>query len=115
MPQPIIIDSHMHIHRTRDEGILEKESLEVWEYGSKTDVRFSTYDGVLEDVLRALNDASADRGVLLNFFDFSYVLSRAIASIPEDVAHIPTNSATDSDGIRPPLSRPRIIGDEIVP
>ena len=28
---------------------------------------------------------------------------------------IPINSATDSDGIRPPLSRPRIIGDEIVP
>jgi len=30
-------------------------------------------------------------------------------------AHIPANSATDSDRIRPPLNRPRIIGDEIVP
>ena len=39
MPEPVRIDSHMHIYRGADEGIAEKEGYQIWEYGDKPGVK----------------------------------------------------------------------------
>ena len=82
MAKPIIIDAHVHVYRNREQGLLSKENYEIWEYGTKADVRFSAYSGDLGDVLRAIDDAGASRAVVVNLFAISFARSEAIAELP---------------------------------
>ena len=83
MAQPVIVDSHMHIYQSRVQGLQEKQDYEIWEYGSKTDVRYSSYGGDVEDALKAINEAGATHGVLVNLFAARFARRDAIAELPE--------------------------------
>ena len=48
MAGPILVDAHMHIVEDREKGRVRKQTYEIWEYGEKTDVMYSNYDGVVE-------------------------------------------------------------------
>ena len=53
-----LVDAHLHLHCSREEGRSQFESgYVIWEYGEKPDVRFSEYDGGLEDALDAIEKA----------------------------------------------------------
>ena len=69
MAGPVLIDTHMHIYKTREEGFHEKAGgYVVWEYGTKPDVRMSHFGGNLEDALEAIEAAGFSKAVVTNLF-----------------------------------------------
>ena len=68
MADPVLIDAHMHIAESREKGRTRKQTYEIWEYGEKSDVKFSEYDGVVEDALDAMNKAGFSKAVVVNLF-----------------------------------------------
>ena len=69
MAGPMLIDTHMHIYKTREEGFAEKAGgYVVWEYGEKPDLRMSHFGGNLEDALEAIEDGGFSRAVVTNLF-----------------------------------------------
>ena len=71
MAGPILIDSHLHIYETKEEGRSSKEGYQIWEYGEKSDVKFSKYDGDVEDALDAMDKAGFSKAVVVNLFGSS--------------------------------------------
>jgi len=65
---PLKIDVHMHLYRTKRDGAREKEEYEIWEYGPKPDVVFSRFDGDVDDALEAMRVAGFARAVVANLF-----------------------------------------------
>ena len=63
MAGPILVDAHMHIVEDREKGRVRKQTYEIWEYGEKTDVMYSNYDGVVEDALDAMDVAGFSKAV----------------------------------------------------
>ena len=79
-----LIDTHMHIYRSREEGRQQKEGgYVIWEYGDKPDVRFSQYDGNLEDALDAMQKSGFSRAGVMNLFTAARSRAHAIASLPD--------------------------------
>ncbi len=68
MPEGLVIDTHIHTYPIRELGFEERTSYEVWEYGEKDGIQYSEYGGDIEDVVQALKEAGATRGVLVNLF-----------------------------------------------
>jgi len=81
----VIIDAHLHLYRSRAHGLLDKENYEVWEYGPKADVRFSSCGGDLEEALKSVDEAGASRAVVVNLFAPSLFRPQAIADLPKDL------------------------------
>ena len=66
MAGPTLIDTHMHIHRAREEGHRSKAGgYVVWEYGENPDVRYSLYGGNIDDALEAVDNAGFSKAVVL--------------------------------------------------
>ena len=66
MAGPTLIDTHMHIYRTREGGRQSKSGgYVIWEYGEKPDVRFSRYDGNIDDALEAMDNAGFSKAIVL--------------------------------------------------
>jgi predicted TIM-barrel fold metal-dependent hydrolase len=86
MVAPLIIDSHLHLFRKREYGVLDKINYEVWEYGDKQGVIFSSYAGDLADTLQAMDQAGAQQAVVVNLFSPSLVLPQAIMDFPLDIS-----------------------------
>ncbi len=82
MSETEIIDCHMHIFPTREEGRQDKTNYQIWEYGQKPDVHFSSYDGDLEDALRAIAESRVSRAVVVNLFLRKAARANAIAALP---------------------------------
>ncbi len=68
MASPILIDAHIHVSATKEEGRSGKENYEIWEYGQKSDMKFSKYDGDVEDALDAMDKAGISKAVVVNLF-----------------------------------------------
>ena len=68
MAEVLRIDCHMHLYETKAAGRREKETYEIWEYGSKPGVFFSTFDGDVEDAEAAMARAGYDHAVIANLF-----------------------------------------------
>lgn len=86
MSQPIVIDAHMHMYRTKEKGLADKEGYEVWEYGDKSNVQYSAYCGSPDEVEAALNEVDAKYGVVLNSGFIPDVFRRqAIDKLPNDL------------------------------
>jgi len=86
MAEPIIIDAHVHFYGDNKQFLLAKETYEVWEYGTKADVRWGRYGGDPEDILKAMDDAGVSQTVIINLFAVSRVRGRAIAELPEGLS-----------------------------
>ncbi|MFQ5933852.1 MAG: amidohydrolase family protein [Dehalococcoidia bacterium] len=71
MASPVLIDAHLHIYETREEGQQAKAGYHIWEYGEKPDVHFSQYGGNLEDALDAIDKAGFSKAVVVNLFSGS--------------------------------------------
>jgi predicted TIM-barrel fold metal-dependent hydrolase len=82
-----LIDTHLHIYRTREEGRAQKEGgYVIWEYGQKPDVRFSQYDGNLEDALDAIQKGGFSRAAVMNLFTATRTRAHAISALPDGLS-----------------------------
>ena len=61
-----IIDAHIHLYQSKEKGLLAKEGYQIWEYGTKDDIRFSDYSGDVEDILKAIEESGASRAVVVH-------------------------------------------------
>ena len=82
MADVLKIDSHLHLYPTKAVGAFEKGDYGIWEYGEKPGVKFSEYDGDLEDTLEAMEAAGVHKAIVVNLFSTRGVMERAVAKMP---------------------------------
>ena len=86
MAGPTLIDTHLHIYRTREEGHFSKAGgYVVWEYGEKPDVRYSRYGGNIDDALEAMDNAGFSKAVVLG----------VTATMPQTIAELPNGMSSE--------------------
>lgn len=81
MAQPVRIDSHVHVYRTREIGHAEKTGYEVWEYGELPGVRFSELDGSVGELLDSMRRAEIGKSVIVNLYTTASIRAKAIAAL----------------------------------
>ena len=81
MADALKIDSHLHLYETKEIGAFEKGDYGIWEYGQKADVKFSAYDGDLEDTLDAMESAGFAKAIVVNLFSTRGVMERAVSGM----------------------------------
>ncbi|HEX5466197.1 MAG TPA: amidohydrolase family protein [Candidatus Limnocylindrales bacterium] len=59
MPAPLVIDTHVHLYRSRADAQSAKGEYDIWEYGRGASVHFSELAGDAEDGRTALEAAGA--------------------------------------------------------
>ena len=69
MPAPLIVDTHVHLYRSAEEGERGKVGYEIWEYGQRDDVTFSELPGDIDGCLRAMEAAGCSVAVVTNLLD----------------------------------------------
>ena len=82
MADVLKIDAHLHLYETKTIGAFEKGDYGIWEYGEKPGVKFSEYDGDLEDTLEAMEAAGVHKAIVVNLFSTRGVMERAVAKMP---------------------------------
>ena len=82
MAEPLVIDSHLHLFKKREYGVLDKVNYEVWEYGLQEGVTFSSYGGDITDTLQAMDQAGAQKAIVVNLFSPILVLPQAMMDLP---------------------------------
>lgn len=80
-----IIDAHLHIYPSREQGLRAKSTYQVWEYGEKADVRFSRYAADAQDAVTAIRESRIDRAIVVNLFAITRARQGAIAELPADL------------------------------
>ena len=69
MAGPLIIDVHMHVFESKEQGRRAKGSYEGWEFGDPDNPpAYSSYDGDVAAALAAIEEAGASRAVMVHFF-----------------------------------------------
>ena len=69
MADPLIIDVHMHVFPTKEEGRAAVEAYEGWEFGDESAIpEYSRYSGDVADTLEAMDEANVSRAVMVHFF-----------------------------------------------
>lgn len=69
MSGPLIIDAHMHVFESKEQGRRAKASYEGWEFGDPdSKPPYSDYAGDVEDALAAIDEAGASKAVMVHFF-----------------------------------------------
>ncbi|MDE0287706.1 MAG: amidohydrolase family protein [bacterium] len=68
MPGSLIIDAHMHLYQTREQGEYNKAGYDVWEYGEHPDVTFSDRSGVPGEALEAMRRSGVSYAIVVNLF-----------------------------------------------
>jgi len=66
---PLIVDTHLHLYRTADEGEASKSGYEIWEYGPNPGVHFSTRPGDYASAIDALESSGTSYAVVTNLLD----------------------------------------------
>lgn len=64
-----IVDAHVHLYRTRQEGERAKDGYEIWEYGTGGHPDFAAWAGTPDDAMRAMTTAGVDYAVITNMLD----------------------------------------------
>jgi uncharacterized protein len=85
MAEPIKVDVHMHLYPSAASGAWWKTGYEIWEYGAKDGVRFSRYDGTVDDALAAMETAGFLHGVVVNMLSVDLFREEALAALPADL------------------------------
>ena len=71
MSGPLIIDTHLHLYRSADEGEASKSGYEIWEYGANPSVRFSARSGDYASAVDALESSGASFAIVTNLLDIA--------------------------------------------
>lgn len=65
----MIVDTHIHLYRTKAEGDAAKHGYEIWEYGEGGSPLMADWHGDEEDVLQAMAEGGIDYAVVTNMLD----------------------------------------------
>src|SRR5215467_6983459 len=69
MAEPVIIDVHMHVYPSKEEGRQTVQAYEGWEFGDRhAHTPYSRYPGDLADALDAMDEAGVSRAVMVHLF-----------------------------------------------
>jgi hypothetical protein len=79
-----IIDIHIHLYRTSEQGHRGKEEYEIWEYGEK-DMTLSRFGGSPEEALTAIEESGAERAVVVNLCSQSSLMEEGKLGLPGDL------------------------------
>jgi uncharacterized protein len=85
MSGPLLIDTHLHLYSSREEGEWWKTGYEIWEYGKRADVRFSDDTGTLTETIAALGRGGFAHGVVLNLFTADLFRRQYESTLPGDM------------------------------
>lgn len=64
----VLIDVHIHLYQTVEQGEQMKEDFIVWEYGDESFVEYRDGPGDIGDTLRAMDEAGVSHSVAVNTF-----------------------------------------------
>ena len=64
-----LVDVHVHLYPTKQEGQLAKDSYVIWEYGDDPGVEFATAEGDLEDLTAIYGKGGFTRAIVVHLFD----------------------------------------------
>jgi predicted TIM-barrel fold metal-dependent hydrolase len=85
MADPVKVDVHMHLYRSPESGEWWKAGYEIFEYGEKGGVTFSTYSGTVDDAVTAMEEAGFAHGVAVNLLSVDLFRAEAIAILQPEV------------------------------
>jgi len=77
----LLVDTHVHLYRTPEEGRANKDAYVVWEYGERDGIAFADYAGDEASAVAALESSGFRYAVVTNLFD----VGRAGVPPPEDL------------------------------
>ena len=83
MAEPIKVDSHLHLYRSKEEGQADKDGYEIWEYGSKPRVSFSDRFGTVDEALAEMETAGISKAVVVNPSIGVLARARKRAAVPD--------------------------------
>jgi predicted TIM-barrel fold metal-dependent hydrolase len=66
---PLIIDTHVHVYRTKAEGLRAKGAYDIWEYGVGGEPHVASWAGDADDALASMAAANVDYAVVTNLLD----------------------------------------------
>ena len=82
MPGSLIIDAHMHLYQTREQGEYNKSGYWVWEYGRHSGVTFSDESGVPDEGLEAMRRSGVAYAMVVNLFATIETGGRLVELLP---------------------------------
>lgn len=81
MTDMVRVDSHAHVYRSREEGKIEKDGYQVWEYGEKPGVHVSECVGTAEELVEQMTATGISRAVVVNLFSANVSRDAALAEL----------------------------------
>ena len=86
MASPLIIDTHMHLYPSKEEGRRNVTIYDGWEFEAGGRLpRYGKYGGDPEDGIAALDEAGADRAIFVQFDAGLPERGSRIAKLPRDL------------------------------
>lgn len=82
MCNELIIDAHMHLYETADQGSLNKSRYQIWEYGEKPGVPFGEDSGTPDEGLASMRRAGVSYSIVVNLFATSEVNGHLTELLP---------------------------------
>ena len=79
----ILIDAHVHLYRTQEEGHREKTGYQVWEYGDQTDVHETDCVGTVDELLVQMEATGISKAVVVNLFSAQVNRQIAVEALPD--------------------------------
>ena len=77
----MIVDTHVHLYRSKEEGDAAKQGYEIWEYGEGGSPVMADWRGDENDVLHAMAAASVKYAIVTNMLDDPSVHDSAAALV----------------------------------
>ncbi len=86
MADPIKVDAHVHLFRSREEGQADKDGYQIFEYGSKPHVCFSERFGTVPEVLADMEATGISKAVVVNLYIGELAREEKRAAVPDSVS-----------------------------
>jgi predicted TIM-barrel fold metal-dependent hydrolase len=82
MAERLIIDAHMHLYQSADQGARNKSGYSTWEYGAHQGVRFSDKTGEPTEARKAMRRAGISHALVVNLFATAVNHGELVEALP---------------------------------
>ena len=82
MSEALIVDAHMHLYQTREQGEYNKSGYSIWEYGEHSSVPFSHSSGIASEAFEAMDRAGVTHAMVVNLFATVETEGRLVELLP---------------------------------
>ena len=106
MANPLLVDTHLHIYRSREWGARRIANYSIGEYGEKENVSSTDSNGSAEEALKDIADAGFYRAIVANMFVENQARDYAIFNLDPNLTETQRASAiTEIESSSPALLR----------